>query len=191
MKLPDLTGYLRVPGDYPVTKITQKYHPHLKNVPAFIERENMGFISAFAVAEALESQSNSDGKEPLVEQQNEEGNFFGNSTVPLVGNSSFFGKSNTTSENIYENSPLDLFHSQTEDSDLSLNEKNGIQPDEIIPDEDEKPKVVNNDRLHTFASYLAATDESSVQKNNDVTPDTNSSNDSNESSFKDLFNNND
>ncbi|MGH2028222.1 type IV secretion system DNA-binding domain-containing protein, partial [Acinetobacter baumannii] len=25
MKLPDLTGYLRVPGDYPVTKITQKY----------------------------------------------------------------------------------------------------------------------------------------------------------------------
>ncbi len=23
MKLPDLTGYLRVPGDYPVTKITQ------------------------------------------------------------------------------------------------------------------------------------------------------------------------
>ncbi|MGM7341962.1 hypothetical protein ACOI3M_19225, partial [Acinetobacter baumannii] len=128
---------------------------------------------------------------PLVEQQNEEGNFFGNSTVPLVGNSSFFGKSNTTSENIYENSPLDLFHSQTEDSDLSLNEKNGIQPDEIIPDEDEKPKVVNNDRLHTFASYLAATDESSVQKNNDVTPDTNSSNDSNESSFKDLFNNND
>ncbi|MFH4113454.1 type IV secretion system DNA-binding domain-containing protein, partial [Acinetobacter baumannii] len=27
MKLPDLTGYLRVPGDYPVTKITQKYHP--------------------------------------------------------------------------------------------------------------------------------------------------------------------
>ncbi|UVU12932.1 type IV secretion system DNA-binding domain-containing protein (plasmid) [Acinetobacter baumannii] len=30
MKLPDLTGYLRVPGDYPVTKITQKYHPHLK-----------------------------------------------------------------------------------------------------------------------------------------------------------------
>ncbi len=59
----------------------------------------------------------------ISKQQNEEGNFFGNSTEPLVGNSSFFGKSNTTSEIIYENSPLDLFHSQTEDSDLSLNEK--------------------------------------------------------------------
>ncbi|PJG65169.1 type IV secretion system DNA-binding domain-containing protein [Acinetobacter seifertii] len=198
MKLPDLTGYLRVPGDYPVTKITQKYHPHLKNVPAFIERENMGFISAFAVAEALESHSNSVEEDPLVEQPNEDSNFFGNSTEALVGESNFFGISTTTPEIIYEASPLDLFHSQKADSDLPLNEHNDIHPEEIIPDEDEKPKVVNRDRLHTFASYLdASKDESSAQVDNDVTPfsgekdDSKSSNDSNESSFKDLFNNND
>ncbi|MFX7883206.1 type IV secretion system protein VirD4, partial [Acinetobacter baumannii] len=46
MRLPDLKGYLRIPGDFPVTLVQQTYHPHTKNQPPLVLRES---LSAMAI----------------------------------------------------------------------------------------------------------------------------------------------
>lgn len=44
MRLPNLKGYLRIPGDFPVTLIEQTYHPHTKNQPPLVMREHLSPI---------------------------------------------------------------------------------------------------------------------------------------------------
>lgn len=48
--LPDMTGYLTVPGDYPVARVSYVYEPTPKTAEGFVERE--GFNVAFQVANA-------------------------------------------------------------------------------------------------------------------------------------------
>ncbi|MFW1840529.1 type IV secretion system DNA-binding domain-containing protein [Acinetobacter gyllenbergii] len=44
MRLPDLKGYLRIPGDFPVTLVQQVYHPHTKNQPPVVLRESLSAL---------------------------------------------------------------------------------------------------------------------------------------------------
>lgn len=42
LTLPDMTGYLTIPGDYPVARVTYKYEPNDQLAEGFIEREGFG-----------------------------------------------------------------------------------------------------------------------------------------------------
>jgi type IV conjugative transfer system coupling protein TraD len=42
LTLPDMTGYLTIPGDYPVARVTYGFEPNPTLAPGFIEREGFG-----------------------------------------------------------------------------------------------------------------------------------------------------
>jgi len=42
LTLPDMTGYLTVPGDYPVARVSYEYEPTPKIAEGFVERAGFG-----------------------------------------------------------------------------------------------------------------------------------------------------
>ncbi|MCW5323692.1 type VI secretion protein [Verminephrobacter aporrectodeae subsp. tuberculatae] len=62
--LPDMTGYLLVPGDYPIAKVKYGYVPTEKQVNGFIERG--GFAISFKPTSTASTPASADARQPSV-----------------------------------------------------------------------------------------------------------------------------
>lgn len=180
MRLPDLKGYLRIPGDFPVTLVQQTYHPHTKNQPPLVLRES---LSAMAILT-----SNDDVEEEIDHSSN------GIYDQVLSQNNDFLAQDSSYDHrqeaDYLEPESQDVYQETSNEQNVSQSvhdDKTGEYEDQNYHDElDEKKK--DTSRLASFKKYENEDSSSQVDTSSQSTSE--STNNSNGDLFSNYFGDN-
>lgn len=163
MKLPNLVGYLRIPGDFPVTLIEQTYHPHTKNQPPLVMRETFSPIEKLTEEENLNQNINHFNRD-IFDQ-----NSYSEITTHQENYENNYDHSYEYQEsNFSENESEYLYEGDDKKSSInSINENSNDMNDENLHPSEDK----DNSRLSSFKKYdenikIEAPNESSIKDTN-------------------------
>jgi hypothetical protein len=162
MNLPNLVGYLKIVGDYPVTKVITEYVPHTKNSEPFIARKkayNEEVVSELTNVNLAQEEADRKQKESAIVQNTEEKLEDENLTIdsPVIQNISDESVVvDSDSESKTETLVLDQKTGDGEDSEQLLCDeklaKDQNLSNDIVVNKDDKSKVVNAYQTNFFDS---------------------------------------
>ena len=162
MNLPNLVGYLKIVGDYPVTKVITEYVPHTKNSEPFIARKkayNEEVVSELTNVNLAQEEADRKQKESAIVQNTEEKLVDENLTIdsPVIQNiSDESAVVDSDSESKTETLVLDQKTGDGEDSEQLLCDeklaKDQNLSNDIVVNKDDKSKVVNAYQTNFFDS---------------------------------------
>jgi len=162
MNLPNLVGYLKIVGDYPVTKVITEYVPHTKNSEPFIARKkayNEEVVSELTNVNLAQEEADRKQKESAIVQNTEEKLEDENLTIdsPVIQNISDESVVvDSDSESKTETLVLDQKTGDGEDSEQLLCDeklaKDQNLSNDVVVNKDDKSKVVNAYQTNFFDS---------------------------------------